>query len=64
MKIHRCLCGNKPTVKKDGPIYDFNYRVICNNCGIECPSAGRDEKDAIHSWNSFIRKFVDEDDEY
>lgn len=52
----KCICGNNPTVEKVGPLYDYSYQVVCKHCGIRCPSHGRDEKDAIESWNNFIKR--------
>ena len=56
MNIKRCVCGEKPVVVKDGPLYDFDFKVKCNYCGIECPYSGRDELDAINEWNNFINR--------
>lgn len=60
MKAYRCVCGAKPVVKKIDP-YDGDYIVKCNSCGIVSPSMGRDEDDAIESWNRFIRRILDRD---
>ena len=54
--MRRCICGEKPKVEKDGPVYDYCYRVVCPNCGLKCPSAGRDKDDAEESWNRFISR--------
>lgn len=51
--MRRCLCGAMPTVVKINP-YDGDYTVRCKKCGIKCPSAGRDEKEAEEAWNRFI----------
>lgn len=55
----RCVCGEKPVVQKEGPFYDYCYKVVCKNCGLQCPSAGRTEEDAKESWDAFIRRLND-----
>lgn len=55
MKPILCLCGAKPKVVKDGSPTDFDYRVVCPRCGMRCPNMGRNEEDAIETWNQFMR---------
>lgn len=59
MKPNRCICGEKPVIIKEGPIYDSTFRVKCNYCGIECPSKGWNENDAIESWNKFLNRIYE-----
>ena len=56
-RVERCPCGNsRVNVVTCGPRYDPSYVVKCQDCGIQCPSHGRDESEAKENWNEWIRR--------